>query len=361
MFLICTSVGASTSAGLLLVVLSRILLGPVLHSGCLAVCRSCIVAILLYVACSSFVSGCSISEVAFGVLLPDATAAVLRCSWACLLPSTALLCSCLQGWSRSSHLCCRCSCPKSWWCCRPWALLLDEVEDVAGCSWRACWPSPARRWRGGRELDAGISSSCVVILGRLLLLLWYGRWQSYLICHCVVEIVMCPCCSSDCLRGCYPLLLQLLLELTWMLPGSLLCYNEVHEGNLLSQLLLCPLTLVSVSKWLKARWSQRVLNTACSIYIYMYMYIDVYIYTYIRAHDIFLPAVRSLHVPTLPFIAYLWGTLTEIMVSMGMGIVIRWRLRRGTGWSRMRGPTTTKQRCCQETDDGSSMVSRCFK
>ena len=89
-----------------------------------------------------------------------------------------------------------------------------------------------------------------------------------------------------------------------MLPGSLLCYNEVHEGNLLSQLLLCPLTLVSVSKWLKARWSQRVLNThAAYIYIYMYMYI--YIYTYIRAHDIFLPAVRSLHAPTLPFIAYL--------------------------------------------------------
>ena len=56
-----------------------------------------------------------------------------------------------------------------------------------------------------------------------------------------------PCRCSGGVLGCYPPLLQLLLELTWMLPGSLLRYHEKFKvATLLSLSLSLSVAAVAV-------------------------------------------------------------------------------------------------------------------
>ena len=151
----CTWVGVSVSVGLLLLAVSMLLRVPLLQSQCLALCMSSIVVCqpsfgrLHVLLCWVLVPSLKLLSECCCLVL------VLGCSWACWLLPTPLLCSDLLGWSRSSHLCCRCFCPKSWWCCRLWALLLDVVKGVAECSWTACWPSPVDQWKGGRPRSIG--------------------------------------------------------------------------------------------------------------------------------------------------------------------------------------------------------------
>ena len=106
------------------------------------------------------------------------------------------------------------------------------------------------------------TSVCVLMLGRPLLVLLLLA----ILCHVPLPsllsrvphamfgwdqaLFLCACCLSVSLLGCYPVLLLLwLLELTWMLPGSLLrCHVKTKAADvdtLLQLLLYAPFVLLA--------------------------------------------------------------------------------------------------------------------
>ena len=119
------------------------------------------------------------------------------------------------------------------------------------------------------------TSVCVLMLGRPLLVLLLLA----ILCHVPLPsllsrvphamfgwdqaLFLCACCLSVCLLGCYPVLLLLwLLELTWMLPGSLLrCHVKTKAADvdtLLQLLLYAPFVLLARKGRLGSRpsWSK---------------------------------------------------------------------------------------------------------
>ena len=135
-------------------------------------------------------------------------------------------------------------------------------------------------------------SACVMVLGRLLLMLLLLAILSHVPLpslllrarpHFIAGIKLSACapCCCLCLLDCYPLLPQLLLELTWMLPGSLLRYHDKFKAAMLNSVDVSAVAVrshsfVSVGNRFrpKACWSRMLAHAV--LYLTLYIYIWTY-------------------------------------------------------------------------------------
>ena len=131
-------------------------------------------------------------------------------------------------------------------------------------------------------------SACVMVLGRLLLMLLLLAILSHVPLpslllrarpHFIAGIKLSACapCCCLCLLDCYPLLPQLLLELTWMLPGSLLRYHDKFKAAMLNSVDVSAVAVrshsfVSVGNRFrpKACWSRMLAHAVLYLTLYIY-------------------------------------------------------------------------------------------